>query len=168
VQVTLLRQRDPGHWPWCDAATALRYETVLPFCGGVLAAKAMQRARAGASGIHEDRSQHGSARARTPKSMADASDGDDMHVVAMPACCGDGNVPRCTYDAEAAAKLGHEIEVVRFATRVVDLTAAGTQVLSHGRVRERQAEAGRAAGSARKYPWAFDVRWTTSAVVQDS
>jgi hypothetical protein len=49
----------------------------------------------------------------------------------------------------AAAKLGHEIEVVRFATRVVDLTAAGTQVLSHGRVRERQTGAGRAAGRQR-------------------
>jgi hypothetical protein len=48
VQVTLLRQRDPGRWPCVMQATALRYETVLPFCGGVLAVKAMQRARAGA------------------------------------------------------------------------------------------------------------------------
>jgi hypothetical protein len=30
-------------------------------------------------------------------------------VVAKPETCGDDNVPRCTYNAQAAGELGHEI-----------------------------------------------------------
>jgi hypothetical protein len=75
-----------------------------------LAAKTMQRARAqGGRVVYTRALQHGTAITRTAPGHGGCATAN-MHVVAMPPWCGDSNVPRCTYDAQAAAKLGHEIE----------------------------------------------------------
>jgi hypothetical protein len=93
----------------------------------------------------------------------------------MADTCGDDNVPKCTYDAGPQPSWITRLVVVRFATRVDDLTA-GTQVLSHGRVRNTWQyramagcrQSGRAAAVHTGTRGCFDGRDHERAVSQDS